>query len=82
MIQKAVDQLVLYTNINKETAGYRLFKLIKEDRVKPVSDRSKRLAMMMFFLTRSAAIKRIRSGFDEIKRYVKPERMNAIKMLI
>ena len=63
-IKEAVDKLVLYTNINKETAAYRLFRITKEDtKAIKVDIRTKRLGLVLFCFTKIAAMRRIRSSF-------------------
>jgi len=82
-IQRAVDQLVLYTNINLDTAAYRLFRLVKSNvPARRVTMRDKRLGLVLFFLTRSAAMRRIRECFGEVHGFVRKGRLDVARRLL
>lgn len=82
-IKKAVDQLVLYTNINLDTAAYRLFRLVREDPpARKVPVKAKRLGLVLFFLTKTAAVRRIRSSFESIRGFERQGRLNVARKLI
>ena len=51
LFQRAADQLVLYTNINKTTAFYRLFNKVKGRR-RIVSPKAKRMTVMLYLYTK------------------------------
>ena len=52
--QRAADNLVLYTNINKTTSFYRLFCKVK-GRKKKVHPRVKRMTMMLYLYSRTVS---------------------------
>ncbi len=82
-IKEAVDKLVLYTNINKETAAYRLFRIIKEDtKAIKVDIRTKRLGLVLFCFTKIAAMRRIRSSFECIKGFMKKGKVDTAKRIL
>lgn len=66
LFQKAADNLVLYTNINKTTSFYRLFSKIK-GRKKKVHPRVKRMTVMLYLYTRIFAERQMRDFFERIK---------------
>lgn len=51
LFKKTADNLVLYTNVNKTTAFYRLFKTIMNRR-NHVTPPAKRMAMMFYLFAR------------------------------
>jgi len=51
LFQRAADNLVIYTNINKTTSFYRLFSKIKGKK-KKVHPRVKRMTMMLYLYSR------------------------------
>lgn len=83
LIKEAVDKLVLYTNINKDTAAYRLFRIIKEEtKAVKVNIGTKRLGLVLFFLTKISAMRRIRSCFDDIKGFMRKGKIDAAKRIL
>ena len=52
LFQRAADNLVLYTNINKTTAFYRLFETVRHGR-RIVSPKMKRMAYMMYLFSKN-----------------------------
>lgn len=66
LFQKAADNLVLYTNINKTTSFYRLFSKIK-GRKKKVHPRVKRMTVMLCLYTRIFAERQMRDFFEKVK---------------
>lgn len=68
MFHKVADQLVLYTNINKTTAFYRLFKKIKGTK-KLVSPKIKRMTMMIYLYSRIFFERRQQEFFEKMKIY-------------
>ncbi len=83
LIKEAVDKLVLYTNINKDTAAYRLFRIIKKESQNiKVDIRTKRLGLVLFFLTKIAAMRRIRSCFDDLKGFMRQGKIDAAKRIL
>lgn len=66
LFQKAADNLVLYTNINKTTSFYRLFSKIK-GRKKKVHPRVKRMTYMLYLYTRLFAERNMRDFFEKMK---------------
>jgi hypothetical protein len=68
MFHKVADQLVLYTNINKTTAFYRLFKKFKGMK-KMVSPKVKRMTMMIYLYSRIFFERRQQEFFEKLKIY-------------
>lgn len=66
LFQRAADNLVLYTNINKTSSFYRLFSKIK-GRKKKVHPRVKRMTMMFYLYTRIFVERNMRDFFEKIK---------------
>lgn len=66
LFQKAADNLVLYTNINKTTSFYRLFSKIK-GRKKKVHPRVKRMTVMLYLYTRIFTQRHMRDFFEKMK---------------
>jgi hypothetical protein len=83
IIKEAVDKLVLYTNINKDTAAYRLFRIIKEqNKTIRVDIRTKRLGLVLFFLTKVTAIRRIRNCFEDLKGFMRQGKIDAATRIL
>ena len=66
LFQKAADNLVLYTNINKTSSFYRLFSKIK-GRKKKVHPRVKRMTVMLVLYSRVFMNRCMRGFFDKFK---------------
>lgn len=66
LLQRAADQLVLYTNINKTTGFYRLFKKVKGKK-KVVSLKTKRMTTMIYLYTRLFFERQKREFFEKLK---------------
>ena len=76
MLQRVADQLVLYTNINKTTGFYRLFKKVKGKR-KIVSPKTKRMTMMIYLYSRLFFERQKQEFFEKFKIYAyKNSRIN------
>lgn len=83
LIKEAVDKLVLYTNINKETAAYRLFRIVRgEAKTFKVGMKAKRLGLVLFFLVKTAAMRRMRECFGELKNYIRMGRIDASRRIL
>lgn len=68
ILQKVADQLVLYTNINKTTAFYRLFKKVKGKK-RIVSPKTKRMAIMIYLYSRLFFERQKQEFFEKFKIY-------------
>lgn len=66
LFQRAADQLVLYTNINKTTAFYRLFNMVKGRR-RIVSPKAKRMTLMLCLYTKIFYDRPMREFFEKFK---------------
>lgn len=66
LFQRAADNLVLYTNINKTTSFYRLFSKIK-GRKRKVHPRVKRMTVMLYLYSRIFVERNMRDFFEKIK---------------
>ncbi len=66
LFQRAADQLVLYTNINKTTAFYRLFNKVKGRR-RIVSPKTKRMTIMLYLYTKIFYDRPLREFFEKFK---------------
>jgi len=82
LVKDSVDKLVLYTNINKETAAYRLFRLMKDSPSIKVDIKTKRMGLVVFFMTRLVANRRIRSCFDDLKHFVKKGKVDVARRIL
>lgn len=81
-IAEFADNLTLYTNINKETAGWRLFRIHRLNQRRRVDIKTKRLALVLFFLTKLFANRRLKDAFDQIKGTTAPGRIDVAKRII
>ena len=68
ILQKVADQLVLYTNINKTTAFYRLFKKVKGKK-RIVSPKTKRMTIMIYLYSRLFFERQKQEFFEKFKIY-------------
>lgn len=68
MLQKVSDQLVLYTNINKTTGFYRLFKKVKGKKI-VASPKAKRMTIMLYLYSRLFFERRKQEFFEKVKIY-------------
>jgi len=66
LFQRAADNLVLYTNINKTSSFYRLYSKVK-GRKKHVHPRVKRMTMMFYLYSRIFVERNMRDFFEKIK---------------
>lgn len=66
LFQRAADNLVLYTNINKTTSFYRLFNKIKGRR-RIVHPRVKRMTTMLYLYTKIFYDRQLREFFEKLK---------------
>ena len=66
LFQRAADNLVLYTNINKTSSFYRLFNKIK-GRKKKVHPRVKRMTVMLYLYSRIFVERNMRDFFEKVK---------------
>jgi len=66
LFQRAADNLVLYTNINKTSSFYRLFNKIK-GRKKKVHPRVKRMTVMLYLYSRIFVERCMRDFFEKVK---------------
>lgn len=66
LFQRAADQLVLYTNINKTTSFYRLFNKVKGRR-RIVSPKTKRMTIMLYLYTKIFYDRHMREFFEKFK---------------
>ena len=66
LFQRAADNLVLYTNINKTSSFYRLFNKIK-GRKKKVHPRVKRMTVMLYLYSRIFVERSMRDFFEKVK---------------
>jgi hypothetical protein len=82
LVKDSVDKLVLYTNINKETAAYRLFRLIKDSPSIKVDIRAKRLAMVLFFFSKLFANKRIKDCFNDLKEFASKGKTDVARRIL
>ncbi len=66
LFQRAADNLVLYTNINKTTSFYRLFNKVrgKKRRVHP---RVKRMTVMLYLYSKMFLERNMREFFEKCK---------------
>ena len=81
-IAEFADNLTLYTTINRDTAGWRLFRVHRLSKRRRVDIRTKRLAMVLFFLTKLFTDRRMKDAFDKIKSTVAKGRMDVIRRII
>jgi len=66
LFQRAADNLVLYTNINKTSSFYRLFSKVKGRKLK-VHPRVKRMTVMLYLYSRIFVERNMRDFFEKIK---------------
>jgi hypothetical protein len=66
LFQRAADNLVLYTNINKTTSFYRLFNKVKGKR-RVVHPRVKRMTTMLYLYTKIFYDRQMREFFEKLK---------------
>lgn len=66
MLQKVSNKLVLDTNINKTTAFYRIFRLVKGKR-KIVSPKVKRMTIMLYLYSRLYVQRQKQEFFEKFK---------------
>jgi hypothetical protein len=66
LFQRAADQLVLYTNINKTTSFYRLFNKVRGRR-RVVSPKVKRMTTMLYLYTKIYYDRYMREFFEKFK---------------
>lgn len=77
-LQKVADQLVLYTNINKTTGFYRLFKKVKGKK-RVVSPKTKRMTMMIYLYSRIYFERQKQEFFEKFKMFAhKNSRTNEV----
>ena len=81
-IAEFANNLTLYTSINKETAGWRLFRIHRLNRRRRVDIKTKRLALVLFFLTKLFADRRLKDAFDQIKNHTAPGRIDVARRII
>lgn len=81
-IAEFADNLTLYTTINKDTAGWRLFRIHRLSKRRRVDIKTKRLAMILFFLTKLFAERRLKDAFDQIKNTTSRGRLDVVKRII
>ena len=74
LFQKMADKLVLETNINKETAFYRLFKKVKGKK-KIVTPKMKRMTLMLCLYAKLFTFRQQQEFFEKFKIYAAKERM-------
>jgi len=74
LLQKVSNKLVLDTNINKTTAFYRMFRLIKGRR-KIVSPQMKRMTMMLYLYSRIYVQRQKQEFFEKFKIIAARERL-------
>lgn len=82
LVKDSVDKLVLYTNINKETAAYRLFRLVKDSPSIKVDIKAKRMGLVLFFLTRLVANRRIKDCFIDLKNFARKGKLDVARRLL
>lgn len=78
---KAANNLVLYTNINKTTAFYRLLGTVRS-RTKKVHPRVKRMTTMLYLYTRLFFDRTKRDAFDRIKVLGKSRKYHAVDKIV
>ena len=79
-IKKTVSQLALCNNIQKDVAAYRLFKLVRPYTF-PRGDllKAKRVSIVLFLLTRQAALKKTGECFERMKHVLRDNRLEAAR---
>ncbi len=77
LFEKYADSLVLYTNINKTTAFYRIFNKIKGKRRK-VSPKVKRMTTMLYLYSKIFMDRQQREFFEKLKLMGKGEKFPLI----
>lgn len=66
LFQKASDNLVLYTNINKTTAFYRLFETVRAKRRK-VNPKVKRMTVVLYLFSKVCFDRAKKEVFEKLK---------------
>lgn len=81
LFMRATDNLVLYTNINKTTAFYRLLNRGK-GRKKKVPPRVKRMTIMLFLYSKVFVERNMRDFFDKAKAKTYKEKGESLAKMI
>lgn len=81
LFQRAANNLVLYTNINKITAFYRLLGTVRSRHFK-VHPRVKRMTTMLYLYARLFFDRTKRDAFNKIKTQGKPRKLIIAEKLI
>ena len=81
IFQRAANNLVLYTNVNKTTAFYRLFQTVRGNRIK-VSPKVKRLMYMLNMFLRNIFNRQQKDAFEKLKQAGVAKEMEAAEKLI
>lgn len=81
LFQKAANNLVLYTNINKTTSFYRILGTVRSRLVR-VHPRVKRMTTMIYLYTRFFFDRTKREAFQKIKGQGKSKKLNIAEKLI
>ena len=74
LLQRAANRLVLYTNINKTTAFYRLFRTVKGKKI-VVAPKTKRMTMMLYLYSRIFVQRQKQEFFERLKHMFARERV-------
>ena len=81
VFQKAANNLVLYTTVNKTTTFYRMLGTVRV-RVTNVHPRVKRMMTMLNLYLGIYVHRTLKNGFDRIKKGGKPKKLVALERLI
>lgn len=81
LFQKAANNLVLYTNINKTTSFYRILGTVRS-RLLRVHPRVKRMTTMLYLYTRYFFDRTKREAFQKIKGQGKSKKLNVAEKIL